>query len=195
MDSSAASAGSGDNSPSRWSDDQAIELWKYFAGVGAQDKNTMVTVGALLLGFSAALMGILVDKDLLKFESLSIAEPGKTFSLAILGIVISCVAAYISLLYGGYSNWNWAKADAIARDRMKVNPNWAELLPPKSKETVEQGTTGTPSCFAAIAARFGKPCDPIIELAPIFTLYTWLALGAVLLHGFVLFLSLCKLTG
>lgn len=191
MDSSAASAGSGDNSPSRWSDDQAIELWKYFGGVGAQDKNTMVTVGSFLLGFSAALMGIIVDKGVLEFETLSIGQPGKAIPFAMLGIVISCVAAYISLLYGGYSNRNWAKANAIARDREKCNPKWAELL----RETVENGTTDTQSCFAAIAAQFGKPCDPIIELAPIFTLYTWLALGAVLLHGFVLFLSLCKLTG
>lgn len=93
MDSSdAASAGSGDNSPPRWRDDQAIELWKYFGGVGAQDKTTMVTVGFLLLGFSATLMGILIDKDLLKFWPLSIGELGKAISFAILGIVISCVA-------------------------------------------------------------------------------------------------------
>lgn len=191
MDPSVTSTRSGNN-PTQWSEDQAIELWKYFGGVGAQDKNTMVTVESLLLGFSAAIIGYL-GGELLSFHPLSVTDAYKAICLAVLGIMISCVAGYVSLLYGGYSNWNWAKADAIARDQATRYPKWADLLLENSKAAVEKGTTRTPSVFSAIAARFGRPCDPIAELAPIFSLYAWLALGAGLFHLCVLSLSLCVL--
>jgi hypothetical protein len=50
MDQSAGSNQSGDDNPTLWSQQQALQLWKYFDGVGAADKNTMVTVESLLLG-------------------------------------------------------------------------------------------------------------------------------------------------
>jgi hypothetical protein len=148
----------------------------------------MVTVESLLLGFSAALVAY-VGTNLLCFPPLSVTDPYKAICLAILGVVISSVAAYVSLLYGGYSNWNWAKADAIARDQAARYPKWAELLPQNAQAAVARGTTRAPSWFSAIAARFGRPCDPIAQLAPIFSLYAWLALAAALFHLFVLFLS------
>jgi hypothetical protein len=55
MDQSAGSNKSGDDNPTQWSQQHALELWKYFDGMGATDKNTMVTVEALLLGLSAAI--------------------------------------------------------------------------------------------------------------------------------------------
>jgi hypothetical protein len=166
-------------------------LWKYFGGVGAADKNTMVTVESLLLGFSAAIIWYVVTN--LDFHPLSLKEPYKGICLGVLGVVISCVAGYVSLLYGGYSNWNWAKADAIARDQAERFPKWARLLPENAKAAVEKGTTHKLSWFCVIATRFGQPCDPIAQLAPIFSLYAWLALCAALLHLLVLLLSVCKL--
>lgn len=67
-------------------------LWKYFGGVGAQEKMRWCLSDPCWSGFSAALLGILVDKGILLFEPLSIAEPGRAISFAMLGIVISCVA-------------------------------------------------------------------------------------------------------
>jgi hypothetical protein len=177
-----------------WSEGQAIELWKYFGGVGAADKNTMVTVESLLLGFSAAIVGY-VGTNLLCFRLFGIADPYRAICIALLGIVISCVAGYVSLLYGGYSNRNWAQADAIARNRAARYPKWAELLlRENSKPSVEEGTTGKPSWFAATAWRFGRSCDPLTQLAPIFCLYAWLALSAGLFHLWVLFVSVRALS-
>lgn len=177
-----------------WSESQAMELWTYFGGVGATDKNTMVTVGSWLLGFSASIAGYLVV-NVISIHPLFVKEPYQGIFLALLGLIISWVAVYVSLLYGGYTNWNWAKADAIARDQTTRYPKWKELLPENSKAVVSREPTPKLSFFCARAARFGQPCDPTTELAPVFSLYAWLALCAALFHGLTLLLSVWSLAG
>lgn len=172
-----------------WSEPQAMELWKYFGGVGAADKNTMVTVESLLLGFSAALIGYVVAK-LLCLNPLSVIEPFEGISVALLGIVISGVAGYVSLLYAGYSNWNWAQADSIARDQATRHPAWVQFLPEKADAVLERWKLEKPSFLCAVALRLGKPCYPTKQLAPIFWVYGWLALGAMVFHLSILLLSL-----
>lgn len=66
MDQSAGSNQSGDDDPTLWSQQQALVLWKYFDGMGAADKNTMVTGESLLLGVSAAIIWYVVTKLVLK---------------------------------------------------------------------------------------------------------------------------------
>lgn len=172
-----------------WTEDEALELWKYFGGTGTADKNTMVTVESLLLGFSAALIGYVVT-NLLGFNPLCVNEPLKGIYVALLGIAISGVSVYVSLLYGGYSNWNWAQADAIARDQATRHPKWAHLLPENARAVREKWKQlGKPSLFCAIALGSGKPCDPTKQLAPIFGLYLWLAVGAALFYLSILVLS------
>ncbi len=172
-----------------WSEEYAMELWKYFGGVGAADKNTMVTVETLLLGLSTALIGYVVTK-LLSFNPLSVNESFKGICVALVGTAISVVAGYVSLLYGGYSNWNWAQADAIARDQATRHPRWAEFLPENAKAAREKWKQlGKPSIPCAIALRCGRPCYPTKQLAPIFSLYLGLALGATLFHLSILLLS------
>ncbi|MFM0144933.1 hypothetical protein [Paraburkholderia sp. RL18-085-BIA-A] len=190
MSESMNSAASGDDE-TPWEERQAMELWKYFGSVGAADKNTMVTVEAFLQGFSATIIGYVVTK-LVCFHPLGITEPYVGICLALLGFVIACVAGYVSLLYGGYSNWNWAKADAIARSQVSRDPRWKKLLPEHSIEAVD-GTRRKASVFCAIAVRLGRPCDPVTQLAPIFSLYAWLALFTALFHLLVFLLSVCDL--
>jgi hypothetical protein len=47
-----------------WSEGDAIELWKYFGGIGGGDKNTMVLVCNWLLGFSVVIIGFAFGKDI-----------------------------------------------------------------------------------------------------------------------------------
>ena len=138
----------------------------------------MVTVVSWLLGLSAAIIGYIVTN-----LPLSATEPFKGMYPALLGVVISCVAVYVSLLYGGYSNWNWAHADDIARNMAErfLESTWGELLPENSKAALQNWTRGKRS-FHAIAMKLGKPCDPTKKLAPIFSLYTWLGFFAALFH-------------
>jgi hypothetical protein len=168
-----------------WGPEQAIELWKYFGTVGAADKNTMVTAESLLLGFSAAIIWYL-GTQLICFQPLSIARPFQAIYLAVLGLVIAGLAAYVAMLYGGYSNWNWARADAIALEQSKQDPKWKELLPKGAKIMLEERDR---SWHCAIASRLSQPCSATQELPPIFGVYAWLAVGSVMLYLVVLVLA------
>src|SRR3972149_4465382 len=77
-----------DKSNAPWSEMQALELWKHFGSVGTQDKNTMVTVESLLLGFSAAIIGYYVGTNLLTFQPLHVEDPVKGIYIALLGVGI-----------------------------------------------------------------------------------------------------------
>jgi hypothetical protein len=121
-----------EQSPKPRNPDQDLELWKYYAGAGGADKNTMVTVTSLLLGFSITIISYIVAQ-LITFNPILIKEPTKVLSLAILGLIISCLTVYVALLYGGYSNENWARADDIAR-RLKEKYGWNDLLPNMQKK-------------------------------------------------------------
>ena len=106
---------------------QDLEFWKHYAGFGGEDKNRMVTIASWLLGLSAAMLGYIVSETISP-ESFSVTEPVKALLLSVVGLGVSIVAAYIAVLYGGYSNRNWEMADRIA-SRQK----WSDLLPPPSK--------------------------------------------------------------
>jgi hypothetical protein len=158
----------------------------------------MVTVESLLLGFSAAIISY-VGTKLLVFGTISeptatarhcvafpgfvITEPSNGISVALLGLVISIVASYVALLYGGYSNRNWAKAAAIANEQANIYPKWNELLPKNLKLVAQQKT----SYFCRWARESGQPCEPTTQLPPIFCVYTWLGISATLFHLIVLF--------
>ncbi len=159
-----------------WEEDQALELWKYFDGVGGADKNTMVTVVSLLLGFSATIIGYIVTQ-LVSFDPLVLAQPLKAIWLALLGFIISLLAAYMALLYGGYANRNWAKAAEIARSR-----DWRDLLPDSSMSEKGERANGQPGRLASFAERRARHHEPRTELAPVFSIFALLAVLAALLH-------------
>jgi hypothetical protein len=195
-----------------WRDDYALELWKYFGGVGAADKNTMVTVESLLLGVSAALSGYIGTK-VVHLNSLTTFQPYEGIYLSVIGLVIAALAGYVALLYGGYSNWNWARADAIARTRARVLEEqalksqavksqelksqavkWRALLPTETSSVLNENATGKPPTRSCrLALRLGHPCVPTERLPPIFNVFTWLAAGSGLLYAVLLVSSVRSL--
>ena len=196
--------------PARWSEADALELWKFFGGVGAADKNTMVTVETLLLTLSSTALGYLVT-GIFRFDPFSVTKPYQGLGVAVLGFAISCVAAYLAVLYGGYSNWNWGMADFIARTKKNeiasATPpiKWETLLPeeadtskweallPKKADTLVERMTDPNAWFHKRAMKWGRPCEPTRRLAPIFTVFTLLALVAAFLHAGVAVVSACFL--
>lgn len=137
--------------------DQDLELWKHHASFGGEDKNRMVIVSTWLLGGSAAILWYIWTK-LICFDPLGFEEPLRAMGATILGLLLSALAAYVTLVYGGYSNRNWEKAEQIAYRR-----GWNDLLPTQ---------TDTPSTgLNEIARKWARPCKPESELAPIFIVF------------------------
>lgn len=95
--------------------------------MGGIDKNTMITTVSWLLAFAATAIGYIVtDTHMIGPTSPRVQHPGRMMVISLLGVLVSVVAGYLAILYGGYSNRNWAKADEIARKH-----NWLDLLPPR----------------------------------------------------------------
>ena len=146
-----------------------LELWKHFAATGAADKNTMISSVSWLLGFAAALLGF-IGKESTGTESSQLIRLSAFF-----GVVVSVVAAYISLLYGGYANKNWAKADEIASRNQ-----WTDLVADPTERS-------TPTKLAALSMRLAHHCDPRMELAPVFSRFFGIAVGTGLVSlGFLI---------
>jgi hypothetical protein len=58
--------------------------------------------------------------------------------ISMLGISVSISSGYITILYGGYSNRNWQKADDIAENR-----GWKDLLPVQAPQLPQAAATTT----------------------------------------------------
>ncbi len=101
-----------------WDDDKkfAFEAWKYYGGIGGADKNRMIQIVTWLLGFSAAIIGF--------YASGKLTEPVGNVLLIGIGILVSILAAFVALLYGGYAARNWSIADRIA-----CKYDWTEQKP------------------------------------------------------------------
>ncbi len=153
-----------------------LELWKHYASFGGEDKNRMVTINSWLLGLSAATLGYIVTRTIAP-DSASLDEPIRAFALAVLGLGVSGFAGFLAVLYGGYANRNWERADQIADGR-----GWTDLLPPPVRETRGPGLNG----FAKLWAR---PCKPKDELGLVFMAFSILASLSFLAHFGVLIWS------
>ena len=146
-----------------------LELWKHFASTGAADKNTMIGVVSWLLTFTATIVGIAITQ-LNTNRFLTMVK-----AIAALGICVSGLAAYVALVYAGYTNRNWEHADAIASRN-----GWQDLL---GKSLT---CRNRPTKLAALSNMLAAHRDPKTELAPIFTICAGLAMGACLvLIGFL----------
>jgi hypothetical protein len=156
-----------------------LEVWKHFAEMGSKDKNTMITVVPWLLAFAEAAVGYIVtDPQMIGPPSSRIPHPGRMMMVSALGFFVSFVAGYLALLYGGFSNRNWAKADEVARKR-----GWVDLVSNGSSDKLAPDHGGKPGRVAKLAWEFARPCNPQTKLAPVFTILSLLALFACLLHG------------
>src|SRR5262245_13950099 len=101
-----------------WGDDpkHAFEVWKYYGSIGGTDKDTMIKIVTWLLGFSTGIIGV--------YATGKLTQHFAAVLLIILGMLVSILAAFTALLYGGYAAWNWAIADRIAEVY-----NWTEQKP------------------------------------------------------------------
>ena len=168
-----------------------LELWKHHASFGGADKNRMVTISTWLLGGSAVILWNIWTEQInwkkqIDFCQLEFQHPERALGVALLGICVSFFAGYISLLYGGYSNRNWEKADEIARHR-----GWYALLPlektPNCQNTLkkmcEEGSLNV------IAKRLARPCDPKKTLAPVFQQFFIASMVLLFVHFVFAFYS------
>lgn len=160
-----------------------LELWKHFAGMGGIDKNTMITIESILLPIVATATGyILTGTQMFAPQAQGLAHAGRMMVVALLGAVVSAIGAYLALLYGGYANRNWAKADEIARRH-----DWLDLLPDAAPQPTTPKHGGKPGLLARFAWQRARPCWPETTLAPVFKWYFRLALAALVAHvGFFL---------
>ncbi|MHA7291354.1 hypothetical protein ACX80V_17160 [Arthrobacter sp. MDT3-24] len=155
-----------------------LELWKHYAAFGGEDKNRMVTIASYILGVSAAVLGVIVS--LLKDDEwITFKQPQQAVMFSALGIIISGIAAYTVLLYAGYSNQNWQKADDIARDR-----GWSDLLPQPSQDTVGLRP------LVRIGNRLAEPCEPRSNIAPVFRVFAALSILFFLMHLIIIIRSI-----
>jgi hypothetical protein len=156
-----------------------LELWKHYAAIGGEDKNRMATIASWLLGFSAAIhWGVaahLAGTGEVLFDNIRYVRMTSS-----VGIVIAITAAYVSLLYGGYSNQNWQRADEIATSR-----KWLDLVPDYSRKQ----TWSLNRLLDSIAKSLARPCDPQRRLAPVFIAFFLLAVASMLIHLLTLALT------
>jgi hypothetical protein len=157
-------------------EDRDLEVWKHFAGMGGTDKNTMILVVSWLLGLAAGAIGYCVN-ELSDSPSAGLGQPVSVVAVSGLGLILSLLAAYVTLLYGGYANRNWAQADMVARKH-----GWRDLLPEGCAGEKTRRRWG----LAATAWWFARPCDPERTLAPVFWVFSFLSIVSGVAHSIIL---------
>jgi MFS family permease len=152
--------------------------------MGGTDKNTMIVTVSWLLGLAAGAIGYVVP-HVIGSTAARLENPLRIAAVSALGLLLSLVAAYVALLYAGYANRNWAQADMIARKR-----GWLDLLPEGCA-----GETTRRKWVAAAAWRLSRPCDPERKLAPVFFVFSFLAIVSGLAQSFFLVWALYATPG
>ena len=77
----------------------AFEVWKYYGGIGGDDKDKMIQIVTWLLGFSSLIIGFLCQRQ-------ANGTSGERFLLAVLGMLISFSGSLHSAsVPGGYATW------------------------------------------------------------------------------------------
>jgi hypothetical protein len=159
-----------------WEDRQnAFEVWKYYGGVGGADKDYMIKMDSLLLGFSSAIAVAYAHAELKDYWGAVVLMGA--------GIVISGLAAFIALLYGGYSAWNWAIADRIAESY-----GWTDQRPTydpfeKNKAHWTAGISlwlARPSGTKLLSKKRGQRSKH--KIAPVFWFFFLVSSGSLLVH-------------
>jgi hypothetical protein len=112
----------------------------------------MIKICTWLLGFSSSAIGWLASGKYRDFDS----------GLAIFGVLISLLSAFVALLYGSYAAKNWAFAEQIEKEHRAI-------LSPKEKPLL-----------SPIVQTFAPPCGG--RIAPIFWIYWGLAVGLLGVH-------------
>lgn len=90
-----------------------FEKWRYFVGVGGQDKDRMITISTWLLAFGAAILGYIVTKGIDYGGILSLKQPLEVFFLSSVGIFICVITGYVISRFADHANRHWWIADRI----------------------------------------------------------------------------------
>jgi hypothetical protein len=144
-----------------------LEIWKYYGAIGGADKDRMIQIVSWLLAFSSAILGAYASGKLVVFRA--------TIMLLILGMLLSLLAAFTALLYGGYATWNWSIADRIAEQQY-----WEKQKP---KYDPFDGLH-VPS-FSRFPLWLAKPCER--RIACVFKLFFLVSLFSLSAHALVLY--------
>jgi hypothetical protein len=162
--------------------DQILEIWKHFAQTGGADKERMVTIATWLLSLSATAIGYAATHFIESPWPLEVkaSKEAAAAALAVLGLFVSVVCTIIVLLYAGYTTWNWAKADELAR-KYRLN----ELLPEECKAEHASPKRHNRVVFRVITC-LARPRDPRSHLAPVFWIFLILAFISLLVHAYLL---------
>jgi hypothetical protein len=159
----------------------AKEAWKHFAKTGGDDKNQMVKVCNWLLSFSVGIIGFAFAQGLQDTPVVS-KEIGMLI-LSIFGAALSFTSALVATIYGGYTNYNWAKADQIAEDC-----KW-DILSPENDPWGDKHRKAQQNWVASKARAWAAPRNTYSQLAPIFLVYIFLS-GAMTIVHIVIFLTM-----
>ncbi len=163
--------------PRHWKEEVAFEVWKSFASIGGADKDRMVQIATWLLALSAGI-GAFALKEAVDQNGES--EPIVAGYLAIVGILTSLASASVTLVYGGYANWNWAKADQIANDY-----GWWRLAPSDSP-IAALGRPKKRNSLVTWALNQAEPTRAHEKLAPVFWCFFLLSMASLAVHLVIL---------
>jgi hypothetical protein len=161
-----------------------IDVWEHFAQTGGNDKDRMVNICSWLLAFSVALASLAFVQEVHPH----LLSKRWTFTvLAVFGLLTSLTSGLVALIYGGYANWNWAKADQIAR------VNGCGLLNPSNDPWTEEQKAISGSVFARWARCLARPTETYSSLAPVFVFYIGLSLVLAASHIAIMILA-CRVS-
>ena len=148
----------------------AFEAWKYYKTLGGSDKDRMIQIVSLLLGFSTAIIGFYVKGE--------IKEEKAECILLFSGILVSLLAVFVVCLYGSYATWNWFIAYQIAHEWEWFDANFINN---KIKNKIKK----------RLIKYFAKP--RIGKFAPVFIAFLLFSIVFVIIYAYLLYslLSLC----
>ena len=168
----------------RLTPEQALEIWKHYANTGGADKDRMITIATWLLALSATAIGYAATNFVEFNPEFWVKDPEKAATLAVLGLFVSFTGTIVVLVFAGYANWNWDKADEFAEKY-----GLQELLP-ANRRAVDAKPKGFNRIVLNIANLLATPRDPRTELAPVFWIFLALAAASFLVHLVLLGLAL-----
>ena len=148
-----------------------LEAWRHYADVGRQDKATMLKVEIWLIGISTGII-YFIFKDAVNGYKMS--QPLAALLMSLMGVGVSVAAAFIALLYGGYSKRNWDHADDLARYN-----HWYRLIP----AGIHESAWPTPRAERGLLGRAMRWSSHKPEkLAPVFPFFFWISMLSGIIH-------------
>jgi hypothetical protein len=170
--------------------EQAIQIWSYYANAGGNDKDRMVVIATWLLTLSAGIVLYFANQGLPGTAADAIGSA----VFALLGAIVAVAAGCLIVLYGGYANSHWLKADAVAE-----HYGWNDLLPEEESATasiiarkLEAAESGR-GWLANRSIRYARSCKPAESLAPVFVWFFWFAFASLAVHLSLLSISIARL--